>query len=247
MDWSRAKNILIVAFIILNLFLAAQLNQAIEQRSRSLGNDKLTNSEINNLLKDNQIQLVASRPDEPSSAHFYKAVHTSLPEDWKKDAQGVYQKTFQIPFKDPKELDKLLQKEVPYFTDYQLSTHHSIEKNKRVYLQMLDGKPFFDGKLEVYLSGNQIQSVRIIHFKPTQTPAEKVVPLNNALYRLITSGEVDKNSKIHAIQLGYKAKVYYANEDYILVPHWRFYINNQMIDVNATAKTADDNVEISSD
>lgn len=247
MDWSRAKNILIVAFIVLNLFLGAQLNQAIEQRSRYLENDRLSNSEINNLLKDNQIQLTATRPPEPSNAYFYKAITTSLSGEWKKDEQGVYQKTLQMPYKDLKELDALLSKEVPYFKDYQLSTNQSVEGSKHVYLQMLDGKPFFDGKLEVFLANNQIRSIRIIHFESTQTPSEKVIPLNNALYRLITSGEVEKNSKIHAIQLGYKAKVYYANEDYILVPYWRFHINNQVIDVNATAKTADENVEISSE
>jgi regulatory protein YycI of two-component signal transduction system YycFG len=237
MDWSRAKTILILAFLVLDLFLAGQLIQMMQQKSQYAQNTPVTRQEIDNQLKAHHLRLKAAIPEAPDQMVPYQATVTNLGGNWERDEKGGFVKTFATPpsFKSQGELDNLLRKELGrIFDDYRL---HQDAGSKRIYLQYdAGGHPIFDARLEVTVKPkNQVASIRVVHYSLKDLRPVNLVPVNTALYRFITSGKPGKNSTISEIELGYhKPKVAsLASDNFILIPYWRFRAKSDFY-VNAT-------------
>jgi regulatory protein YycI of two-component signal transduction system YycFG len=240
MDWSRAKTILILAFLVLDLFLAGQLIQMMQQKQEYTQNTPVTQQEIDKQLKAHHLILTAAIPKAPDQIYPYQAtVTTTLDGNWERDGKA-FVKTFATPpsFKSRDELDNLLKAEVPFFNDYQYQPNHPDSGSKRIYLQYAGGHPIFDARLEVTVKPkNRIASIRVVHYslKELSSPVN-LAPVNNALYRFITSGELGKKSTITEMKLGYYAKYPNASDNFILIPYWRFRVKNDYFYVNATQR-----------
>jgi regulatory protein YycI of two-component signal transduction system YycFG len=243
LDWSRAKTILIVTFLILDLFLAAQLSQTMQQKSAPMERT-VSREQIEQLLKENRIQLAIKRnTDFPLSIVAYQASITPMGPEWKKDELGGYFRVLQTPltFKNLKDLEEILAGMVPRFEEYRLSRSSG---SRIIYTQEADGRKIFDATLEVRLrGGNRIESVRIVHYNLTRLKPVKLIPFDTALYRLLTSWELKKGSSITGIELGYRAKAG-AGEGYILVPYWRFQVENLKQDLFLNAQGFTKEVEV---
>jgi len=248
MDWSRAKTILILAFVVLNLFLGSQLSQSMRQKSEILHTSKVTEQQVNQLLKENQIQYVTKDKPYPDQIGAYQAAITSLHPEWKQDEEGGHIKNYSPahPYKNRQDLERFLKREIPFFTDYRFESSSS---KKIVYLQHDDnGRPIFDGKVEVNLaSPGRIGSIRVVHYTLTQLQAVKLIDPYSALYRLITNWGPQKNSIITEPNLGYRAKAYTSREDYILIPYWRFKVGQVPVYINATQRGLSEDVETAPD
>ncbi|MBA4494079.1 two-component system regulatory protein YycI [Paenactinomyces guangxiensis] len=243
MDWSRAKTILIIAFILFDLYLAVQLGQMMQQKSHLLQSDKINEQQISHLLKANQIELAAPKPKDIGQTDAFKANITRMPqsEGWEQDEKGGYVKKFSVlpSYKNMNGLEQILNSQIKVFRDFHFSEKDSTT-NKIVFLQWHKGKPIFDGRLEVRVLKGKIQSIRIVHFELKEPSSVKLISFSNALYNLIVSGKLEKNSKITAAELGYKARTYAVdNGDSILIPYWRFYAGNKSLDVNAQGLNED--------
>ncbi len=247
MDWSRAKTILIVAFVILDLFLAAQLNQMMQQKSQYVEANNITDQQIRSLLKDAQITLTAPKPEYPPQIDFYKATITAM-EGWQKDEQGGSVKNFSVPvsFKSDKDLERLLSEQIPFFHEYRRSEYDTVPGKTIVFLQTRQGHTIFDGRIEVNLAGNRkIESIRVVHYQLKDPSAVKLISFNTALLRLIDSGETNKNTAITSAQLGYRAKTYpTASDEFVLIPYWRFQVGSETMYVNAMNRGSNDDVEV---
>lgn len=243
MDWSRAKTILIVTFIIFDLFLGAQLSETMQQKSMVAKTNKMTDQQVNTLLKTNQIQLKAPKPADLSQMHAYNATITPM-DGWNRDYEtGGYKKTLNLSYTHQHELKELLNKQIPFFEEYRLDQALS-SGNKIVYLQMKNEKPIFDGKIEIHVAKGMIESVRVVHYDLKETTPINLISFNNALVRIVTNEEIQKNSSITQVELGYRAKAYRnASQDFILFPYWRFHTENQILDLNATILGVNENVE----
>jgi regulatory protein YycI of two-component signal transduction system YycFG len=246
MDWSRAKTIFIIAFLILDLFLGAQLSHTMQQQSQFVVEHDISPQQLQQTLKQAKIKFKAKWPSPPKQLNTYKATITTMDQSWKRDEKGGYTKEFgkPLPYKNQRDLEGILRKEIPFFDDYEYIPTLSNPSKRQIYLQMVQNHPIYDGKIEVDFSGlHRIHSIHVTHFQLEKVQASKLIPFNNALYNFIT-GWNKTDFTIRGAILGYQAKVYPGtSEDYWLIPYWCFQVEGSQLFVNATNRGGDEEVE----
>ncbi|MBA4602893.1 two-component system regulatory protein YycI [Thermoactinomyces mirandus] len=249
MDWSRAKNILIVSFLILDLFLGAQYIQMIQTQSKIIHEDQINRRQIEQLLEQVHVKAnmdLLERKMVPEQLGVYKAVVSDLEKPWKKEEQGSYIQTFspRLSFENEQDLERILKQQIPFFSDFRYDKALS-SKQRRVYVQIVDQVPLFNGKVEVNLKNNQIESIRVLHF--TQLERLSVVSLANvhtALYRLITNWEFNQHATIRNANIAYRSKVYNSvDNEHILIPYWYFESGKDYLFIQANRRGQNEEVE----
>lgn len=240
MDWSRAKTIFIISFILLDLFLAAQINQMIEQKSNYLKTDELSEEQIHELLEVHEIKIATSIPDRSTQI---PALQTTISPifDWDYDEKWMYHKVFQppIPIKDQATLEKYLKEKIPVFHEYTYSKEYS-DGERFTYLQQAEQHPIFDGRMVCHLKNKQLTKIQVLNFQIREKIHVDFIPFNRALYNLITRENLPKGAKISDIQLGYRSLYYPSPNEVILVPVWRFTVNNKHHYIYATTNNLKD-------
>lgn len=249
MDWSRAKSILIATFFILDLFLGLQLSQMMQTQSKIIREDQINRKQIEQLL--DQVQVNArldqlEQKDFPGQLTVYKAMISELGNPWTREKQGSYIQTFSpgLPFKDEQDLERILKQQIPFFSEFRYSKALSSEK-KRIYTQVIDQTPLFNGKVEVQLNGKQIEAIRVLHFDQLEKLSSvSVVNVRTALYRLITNWEFNSNAMINDANIAYRSKLYNsANNEHILIPYWYFEVGSDYLLIQATNRGQNEGVE----
>lgn len=245
MDWQRAKTILIIAFVIVNLFLLFQIQETMQQKIEYLAVDKITDSQMKSLLTENRIQLLVPRPKDVDELKIWQGSLSEMA-NWQELKHG-YQKRFTnntIPVQNENQLRAFLETQIPFFAEYRLQTRPKKMQGKWIYIQQIDNRPLFDGKLEVQVEGKQLRSLYIVHYQIQDTP--KVVAINDfnsALYNLINYASKSRVQHIRKVQLGYQAQVY-NDRTYFFIPVWRFQLDNKWYDVHAIRFGAVKSVEV---
>ena len=93
MDWSRAKTLLIIAFVLLNLFLTVQLIQAwVEKSQMQNGNDSIRR-ELTQILKEKKIKT----PDIPQNPPLVSVLEAIAPRKRVRQHQDGSFETFRPP------------------------------------------------------------------------------------------------------------------------------------------------------
>lgn len=227
MDWSRAKTIFIISFILLDLFLAAQINQMIEQKSNYLKTDEISEEQIRELLEANQIKITTTIPDSTTQIPALQATITPI-FNWDYDEKWIYQHSFSppIPAADQASLQKYLEEKFAFFHEYTYSKEFS-SNNKRVFLQQYHHHPIFDGKIVCNLKNGQMTSMQVLHFQIKERVNVDFISFNHALFNFITRESLPKGAKITSIELGYRSMYYPSPNEVILVPVWRFTVNHK--------------------
>ncbi|RAL23380.1 two-component system regulatory protein YycI [Thermoflavimicrobium daqui] len=241
MDWHRAKTILIIAFIFLDLFLGFQLYTTMQAKSQYMNkNEQMPEQAFQTQLRQKQIKLGKPLPSDPAQINVFKAKVSNLP-SWQKGERGSYVKTYSKPIyvKDESSLNKLLSTIVPHFSDYRYSKSDS-KPNERVYLQTKEDLQIFNGRLVVQLEKNKLKAIELSHYTFTQSLDE--LPINSAQSSLLSLIESEKISKkiIHEVSLGYWA--YPTAEEETILPVWRIYIGDTYYLVPAN-KASSQNIE----
>lgn len=221
MDWSRAKTLLIIAFVALNLFLTVQVIQAWVEKSQMQNGSDSIRRELSQILRDKKIET-PDIPQNPPPVSVLEARIASPGQGWEPIPDGGYGKTFDPPIalSGPDQLDALLEKHVPSFREYRL-VHR--KGDTRIYLQYWKERPLYGSRLEVKLSGGRsLQSLKLVRLsikegKDAQTP----VPASFALLNLVESGKVSKGTVFTQIELGYHGQSYDAKTR-VLSPVWKF-------------------------
>jgi regulatory protein YycI of two-component signal transduction system YycFG len=245
MDWQRAKTILIIAFILVNLFLLYQIQQTMHQKDEYIAIDKISDQQIQSLLKENHMKLLAPRPKDVKELKIWQGTLSPI-SDWQELKHG-YQKKYTtnlIVINSEEQLRAFLAKEVPYFSEYHLLLRPKSIQGKWIYTQKINNHSLFDGKLEIQIEGKQISSIYITHYKLQDTP--KIVDItdfNNALYSLIDYEMSNKAQVIRKVELGYRAQVY-NDQTTFFIPVWRFQVDEKQYDVHATRFGSVKSVEV---
>jgi regulatory protein YycI of two-component signal transduction system YycFG len=142
------------------------------------------------------------------------------------------------------QLHAKLEKEVPYFSEYQLQYKPHKLTGKWVFVQHIDGRPLYAGRVEVEVENKQIRSIFMIHYKLQETAQNvAVTDFNTALYNLINYTAGNKTQHIKRIQLGYQSQAYNNNTS-LFIPVWRFQLDNKHYDVHAISFGSVKNVEM---
>lgn len=221
MDWSRAKTLLIIAFVALNLFLTIQIIQVWVEKSQMQNGSDSFRRELTQILEEKEIEI-PSLPQNPPPVSVLEARVAFPGKGWKELPDGSYEKAFQppLPFSGADQYDALLEKQVPAFKEYRLVSQKG---DSRLYLQYWKERPLYGTRLEVKLQGkNALKSLKVVSLSIKEgKDAQAPVPASFALLNLVESGKVPKGTNFTHIELGYHGQSYDAKTR-VLSPVWKF-------------------------
>ncbi|MFC4077263.1 two-component system regulatory protein YycI [Salinithrix halophila] len=236
MDWSKAKTILILAFLALNLFLVYQLLQARTEQNRD-GQTSNTREELNQLAEERQIILKAKVPEETSQpqVNYLQVRPIKFHEPWKLNPDGTWTRAFNPPVTASGDRKKILSRYVDKVDRYVLQPDEST-RERQVYYQQWDKRPLFDGRLVAEWKGrDRLAAIHQSRFKVTsqKSSTERVgVTATTALMSLIEKELISKGDTVLDIRLGYHGQSYDGNVR-VLSPVWRIRTKHQTFYVNA--------------
>lgn len=218
MDWSRAKSVLIMSFLMLNILLGYQLwNDIREQLDANVKYAELPQDKVM-LMQQKRITLAANLPsDTPRLGDLTYLLHSD-----------VHQKSEPTPLEKPVDsalnfnkqgLIKAIGDEVPELEHYAYDLHTSRE-GVFVLHRMVDGRPMFNVKLELYNSNLKITGFLQDRVELAGRGEEKqVLPASKVVASLIET-YLKEGSVITDIQLGYHGQIF-DSEKQVAAPSWR--------------------------
>jgi regulatory protein YycI of two-component signal transduction system YycFG len=223
-DWGRAKNVLIISFLLLNILLGYQLWLDIrEQLNVNVNTAELPQDKVQ-LMQEKRISLEANLPLETpklgdltyllQSDSRKKAEPVTL--DTPVDSKLIYNKS---------ELVKALGSTIPQLDQYAFDLLGSSD-GKFVLHRVVEGHPMFDVRLELYYNSNQ----KIIAYQQdlvelqTIGEAKQVLPATKVVGSLIETYLPD-GAVITDIQLGYHGQIF-DSEKQVSAPSWRVLLEN---------------------
>ncbi|MFD0961798.1 two-component system regulatory protein YycI [Paenibacillus chungangensis] len=218
MDWSRAKSVLIISFLMLNILLGYQLWLDIRtQLDANMNTAELPQDKLQ-LMQQKRISLTANLPSEtPKLGDLTYLLH----ED---DAQGeepieLLEPVDSADIFTKSELMKSLGDQVPELEEYGYDLH-SNRDGVFVMYRVYEGRPMFNVRLELYnsnlkITGYRQQRVELISIGEQN----KVLPAAKVVASLIET-YLEAGAVISDIQLGYHGQIF-DSEKQVAAPSWR--------------------------
>lgn len=239
MDWSRAKSILILAFLSLNVFLAYQLLEAKGEQSQTHQVSQDTRRELTELTSDKQIDIRDPLPENTPEVSYLQAeplkmenLHKRDPR-WRKNSSGYYTLNFRTPLQQTGDLKKTLERYIPGLEHYK-SVDEAVG-DSQILFHMWNGRPIFDDRLSVFMKEKSITRLELIPFQVRSDNATATRPgwsAQNALVTLIKSGQIREGAVITDVTLGYHGQSYDGDKQ-LLSPVWRVRTEDATFYVNA--------------
>lgn len=226
MDWGRAKNVLIYAFLLLNLVLGYQLWMDYrEQVGSNLDFTSLSES-TQQVMEENGIQLLSPIPTEtpqlPKINYIYSAEAQGEPVGLE---QSVDTK---LIYADEKELRNALEGKIADLGNYR-HDEPSDKENVFIFRPLVQKEwPLFNVELEFIHEAQKIHAFRepVFEILPSSDMEEqKVLPASKALETLIERNFIPPDSAVRDIQLGYYGQLF-NTEDQLAAPTWRFTLDH---------------------
>ncbi|MEF2966511.1 two-component system regulatory protein YycI [Paenibacillus sp. M1] len=226
MDWGRAKNVLIYAFLLLNLVLGYQLWNDLREQVNSNPDFTSLESNIQKAMDEKQIKVLAKIPsDAPElpkiSYRFINGGQSKEVVELKApvDSKLIY---------SPKELASALKTSLPDLGNYRYDEPASRE-GEFVLHPLVDGKwPLFKIDLSLFYSNQKIISYREQAIEISSLEGEKnqqVLSASKALGNLIENF-LPEGSVVTEIELGYYGEVFNSDEHLPAAPSWRFILES---------------------
>lgn len=226
MDWGRAKNVLICAFLGLNLLLCYQL--WIDLRDQVSANLDFTSlsEETQAVMEQKGIRVLcpipASTPQLPNITYRYSAEEQNEPPiklDVPIDSKLIYSS-----FSD---LSKALENQIPDIANYRFDSQES-EVGKFVLHPLVQNQwSLFRVRLELINSDQKIVAYRWPKIEigaSSSDKEQKVLPASQALSSLIEK-YFPADSVVKEIELGYYGELF-NSESQVASPMWRFMLEN---------------------
>ncbi|CQR59130.1 MULTISPECIES: two-component system regulatory protein YycI [Paenibacillus sonchi group] len=226
MDWGRAKNVLIYAFLVLNLLLCYQL--WIDLRDQASANLDFTSlsQDTQAVMEQKDIRVLcpipAATPQLPDITYHYSGEEQNEPPVELKEP--VDSKLIYSSFT---ELSTALQGQIPDIANYRFDSQES-EVGKFVLHPLVDKKwSLFRVRLELINSDQKIIAYRWPKIEigaGSSDNVQKVLPASQALSSLIEK-YFPENSVVKEIELGYYGELF-NSESQVASPMWRFMLEN---------------------
>ncbi len=226
MDWGSAKNVLIYAFLVLNLLLCYQL--WIDLRDQASANLDFTSlsQDTQAVMEQKDIRVLcpipAATPQLPDITYRYSGEEQNEPPVELKEP--VDSKLIYSSFT---ELSTALQGQIPDIANYRFDSQES-EVGKFVLHPLVDKKwSLFRVKLELINSDQKIIAYRWPKIEigaSSSDNVQKVLPASQALSSLIEK-YFPENAVVKEIELGYYGELF-NSESQVASPMWRFMLEN---------------------
>jgi regulatory protein YycI of two-component signal transduction system YycFG len=227
-DWSRAKTILIVSFLLLNAVLGYQLWTS---KSSQLQLDADTTGMVEDtkrLLRQHNIQFPETIPKDTPKL---KGITIKFDETMTSDRKVPLQSHFKLNtlLNRSQYRDITARSEIKRMGEYQ---YDPVESGKGVYVfnQLYNEEyPMFDVRLELFEENGEIVAYRqayaeIDNGSGGDQKEQRVLPAYTALRSLVENHPMD-GVTITNIQLGYHGQLFKSQPQY-MVPTWRVTISN---------------------
>ncbi|MFC4601374.1 two-component system regulatory protein YycI [Cohnella hongkongensis] len=229
MDWRRAKSVLIVSFLVLNIVLGYQL--WIEWRERlnttvnwtSLPPETIQFMRENNIQVDDNAKIPTETPNMREISYTFKQ-RSDHGIGGRKEI--VSPPETRIVFDE--ELVKVLGGVIPELDKYALDQQGSREGSYFVFNRIEEGWPMFDIHLRLYYSDQRIRAYTqdLIEIKPLAGAKEQqVLPAAKALAKVIERN-LPSGSVIKEIRLGYHGEIFDELDEQVSTPSWRVLLEN---------------------
>ncbi len=243
MDWSRAKTILIWAFLFLDLFLGYQVYASRTQQWMDTDAVAGGTREIEAFLAQHNIVLQAEIPQQTPDMNYlnveYSGFQAMVPKEMpgqqvtmEKTAVSVrFTQPIPVLQKNPAELLRLISQRVVSADQYQPDLHLS-GRERLVFWQMHERVPLFVAPLEVYLKNGTAVGFHqtYVHIR-NQGSGRQVISAATALRSLVEKEVIQPGERIEDVSLGYYGHTYDADIQ-VLAPVWRFIHNGEVHYVN---------------
>lgn len=228
MDWGRAKTILILSFLLLNMVLGFQLWTASKSKQTELAADTSgVIEELNRVLQSKNIRLTEELPkDVPELKAFTVKFDESI-------KLGEH-----LKLKTPTTMTSILAKgagkkvqtlsEIPHFDQYQFDSVTS-KNGVFTFNQMYGELPMFDVRVELYEENGEITSYRQAYVEVESGVEQKEQKLISAqmAVRSLVENYLSEGSMITEVRLGYHGQLYNSQTQYIF-PYWRVTVDGDI-------------------
>jgi regulatory protein YycI of two-component signal transduction system YycFG len=224
MEWGRAKTILILSFLVLNLVLAYQLWLNNMQMEGSEFESAEIAGEIQELLEINNIQLNTEVPEEtPRLKEITVRFEKQMPKDQKIE---LTQPVTDNVILNKADIKDVLATQIFKANDYQLDPLHT-RPGLYTMNQMYNGLPLFEVNLFLFYEQEEIKaySQSYVEVEHTAMPQEQRVLSAYMAIGNLAENYLPGGSVIKEIRLGYHGQIY-NSETQVLAPFWRIAIRN---------------------
>jgi regulatory protein YycI of two-component signal transduction system YycFG len=229
MDWGRAKTILILSFLFLNIMLGYEFWSSKINLLEAEAEPVETIEEVNRLMLSKGIRLQTEIPKEaPSLREIVVTLDNPIGslQRYLLKAPIQYQ---QLLTKEP--LDELISKTIEQAKDYRFDPIISSETTYILH-QMHGEYPIFGVRLELYPQNGEIRSYRKSHAEVQTEQREQRVISAFAAIRTLVETYLPEGAVIRDVRLGYHGQ-YFNSDQSLLLPTWRvttfkgdsFYVN----------------------
>jgi regulatory protein YycI of two-component signal transduction system YycFG len=243
-DWSRAKTILIWAFLLLDLFLGYQVYASRMQHWQDAETVDGNKWDIELYLQQLNITLATEVPQETPELRYLNVEVQGLKTFALQGIPGIkvsMEKTalaakLEPPMRvrgemTPAELLRQLHPRILHANEYAADSHQS-GRQRFIYLQQYDKLPLFVAPLEIHLENGAVHSFRQTYFHiRSQGSGRQVISAYTALRSLVEKQIISPGEKIENVQLGYYG--YYDADIQVLAPVWRVIHDGKLHYVNA--------------
>lgn len=224
MDWSRAKSVLIYAFLLLNIVLGYQLWQDIRDQMHTELDWTSLSEETRRIMDVKRIEVTANIPAETPSLReiSYRLVKTDI--GFKSLLTPVESKVLYMSKRD---IVRELEDEIPNIQYYIYDQAIGGDGIFTMQQQMVNGLPLFEVKLELQHESGQIIAYRQQYAEIDDTKTsddQKILPASQALDTVIEKN-LAPNSVVTDVRLGYHGQLF-DTETQVAAPAWRLLLDN---------------------
>ncbi|MBD2846418.1 two-component system regulatory protein YycI [Paenibacillus sp. IB182496] len=222
MDWSRAKSVLIISFLVLNIVLGYQLWTDLRDRLDTGG--ELSQQTLE-LMQQKDILLLGNVPDKaPELSNLEYRFTTTPGEPERVELETPVES--RIIFSED-ELRDGLGDIIPELDHYAYDPEISTTDVFVLYW-MADGLPMFDVELRLYIQDQQIIAYsqdRVEQVQPDGAMPQQVLSASEAL-QLLIENTLQPGTVIQEIRLGYHGQMF-DSEDQYSAPSWRVLLQDE--------------------
>ncbi|UFJ40416.1 two-component system regulatory protein YycI [Brevibacillus humidisoli] len=246
MDWSRAKSILIGAFLLLDLFLGYQVYASRTQQWSDVQQVQKGAGDIELLLDQRNIALKVEIPEEVRQMQYVHVEYLStdsfgkhpLPTDQHITiSDSLITARFDQPIQlndstNAAELLRELQKRVMYADQYQPDKYYT-ERGLLRYWQQYEGLPIFVAPLELFVQRESVIGYQQSYLRiRNHGSGRQVISAYTALRSLLEKQLIRNGETIEDVTMGYYGHEYDADIQ-VLAPIWRIIHDGKIDYVNA--------------
>lgn len=246
MQWNRIKNLFILVFLLLNIYLLYQYNEKLEQANVPVLEPH--ESTIEHQLELEDIVITDLPDDDLKETYISVDQRIFTDEEFKeidtiKDQKmmlvnksfivSLFEKPFALQINDSKkDIEKVFEKQIPFVEEYEYWDWNK-EANILIYFQKKKDRSVYfnqNGVILVYLNdmNEAILYTQTMLGETEQRQEEKsLIEPMQAIETLYNTNELKSGDKITNVNIGFHTRVPLADGEQIFVPTWKVLVNNE--------------------